>query len=531
MTTNSNEKMRESLGKPIDEKKLAAMMELKRAYNAGEITLEEGRKRAKEELGTLEPYEFAVAEQGSKSIDPDECRKEDIQAMIDLFADVLSTKRPQLPADHPLSHYYQENDTLRGILKEIEDLVQYPVIKNQWLGLYDRLEKYKIHFSRKQNQLYSALERHGFDRPTDTMWLLDDFIRDEINKARSLLDADKDDEFIAMQQTIVDDLRDLMAKEETILYPTSLALIPAAEFEQMKAGDREIGYAWGPAPQQAAPVQSTPAANANDGELAADLAALLAKYGHKVATPQQTFDVSTGNLTLDQINLIYRHLPVDITFVDENEIVRFYSDTKHRVFPRSKNVIGRQVQNCHPRSSVHVVMEIIEKFRSGEQSKAEFWINKPGLFIYIIYVAVRDDQGKFRGVLEMMQDCTKIRAMQGSRTLLNWENSVKLLHQIEEPEEPAPAPEAAPAQSTVTATTVPEITAETYLKDLIKDFPPLKERMARISPKFKLLQTPLARVMLPRVKIADISARSGMDVSTLIAAIKEQIEGIIAGKP
>ena len=190
MTTYSNEKMRENLGKSIDEKKLQAMMELKRAYNAGEITLEEGRKRAKAELGTLEPYEFAVAEQGQQSLDPDECRKEDIQAMIDLFSDVLSTKRPELPADHPLSHYYQENDTLRGILKEIEDLVQYPLIKNQWLELYDRLEKYKIHFSRKQNQLYSALERHGFDRPTDTMWLLDDFIRDEINKARSLLDAD-----------------------------------------------------------------------------------------------------------------------------------------------------------------------------------------------------------------------------------------------------------------------------------------------------------------------------------------------------
>ena len=174
MTTYSNKKMRENLGKSIDEKKLQTMMELKRAYNAGEITLEEGRKRAKAELGTLEPYEFAVAEQGQQSLDPDECRKEDIQAMIDLFSDVLSTKRPELPADHPLSHYYQENDALRGILKEIEDLVQYPLIKNQWLELYDRLEKYKIHFSRKQNQLYSALERHGFDRPTDTMWLLDD---------------------------------------------------------------------------------------------------------------------------------------------------------------------------------------------------------------------------------------------------------------------------------------------------------------------------------------------------------------------
>ena len=174
-------------------------------------------------------------------------------------------------------------------------------------------------------------------------------------------------------------------------------------------------------------------------------------------------------------------------------------------------------------------MEIIEKFRSGEQSKAEFWINKPGQFIYIIYVAVRDAEGKFRGVLEMMQDCTKIREMQGSRTLLNWENSVERLHQIQEPE--APAAESAAAAPSEGAKTVPEITAETYLKDLIKDFPPLKERMARISPKFKLLQTPLARVMLPHVKIADISARSGMEVSTLIAAIKEQIEGIIAGKP
>lgn len=95
MTNYSNEKMRENLGKSIDEKKLQAMMELKRAYNAGEITLEEGRRRAKAELGTLEPYEFAVAEQGQQSLDPDECRKEDIQAMIDLFSDVLSTKRPE----------------------------------------------------------------------------------------------------------------------------------------------------------------------------------------------------------------------------------------------------------------------------------------------------------------------------------------------------------------------------------------------------------------------------------------------------
>lgn len=120
-----------------------------------------------------------------------------------------------------------------------------------------------------------------------------------------------------------------------------------------------------------------------------------------------------------------KHLPVDISYVDENELVRFYSDTNHRIFPRSKNVIGRDVKNCHPRTSVHLVEEIIAKFRSGEQDSVDFWINKPGVFIYIYYVAVRDAEGRFRGVLEMMQDCSRIRELQGSRTLLTWSNDTQ----------------------------------------------------------------------------------------------------------
>ena len=110
-----------------------------------------------------------------------------------------------------------------------------------------------------------------------------------------------------------------------------------------------------------------------------------------------------------------------ISFVDENELVCFYSDTDHRIFPRSKNVIGREVMNCHPRKSAHIVREVIDKLRSGEQDKVEFWINKPGLFIYIIYVALRDKDGKFRGVLEMMQDCTHIRALEGSQNTTHME--------------------------------------------------------------------------------------------------------------
>ena len=153
-------------------------------------------------------------------------------------------------------------------------------------------------------------------------------------------------------------------------------------------------------------------------------------------------------MTLEQINLVYKHMPVDFSYVDENEIVRFYTDTDHRVFPRSKNVIGRDVKNCHPRTSVHLVEEIIEKFRRGEQNEVDFWINKPGLFIYIYYVAVRDEEGRFRGVLEMMQDCTRIRSLEGSRTLLSWDKSNKAAskHGDDKPAEatptsPAPAVE------------------------------------------------------------------------------------------
>ncbi len=207
-------------------------------------------------------------------------------------------------------------------------------------------------------------------------------------------------------------------------------MISDKEFEEMKSGDREIGFAWisgsetNGANAKSGSGQTVQDMQTQDGagtasSLTEDLVAVLRKHGLN-AGGSSVFDVATGKLTLEQINLIYRHLPVDLSYVDENETVCFYSDTEHRVFPRSKNVIGRNVKNCHPRASVHIVEEIIEKFRSGEQDSAEFWINKPGIFIYILYTAVRDENGKFRGILEMMQDCTHIRSLTDSQTLLTW---------------------------------------------------------------------------------------------------------------
>lgn len=361
------------------------------------------------------------------------------------------------------------------------------------------------------------------------MWLLDDFVRDEIRDARRLIDDDHDDEFIALQPTIVADILDLIHKEETILYPTSLAMIAPEEFEDMKSGDREIGFAYitiDPIAEASLEANTTPPPLG--ASFVADLATLLGKYGLSGgSSPHQLLDVATGQLSLEQINLIYKHLPIDISFVDENELVCFYSDTDHRIFPRSKNVIGRDVKNCHPRTSVHLVEEIIAKFRSGEQDSVDFWINKPGLFIYIYYVAVRDEQGRFRGVLEMMQDCTRIRELQDSRTLLTWSDDTKGMRREEqtvtkvEGHEPPPTSATPPRSSQGL-----EITPETRVQDLLKAYPSLRDELPKINDAFKMLKSPLARIIIPKATVSTMSERSGMPLKDLIPALTRLISSL-----
>jgi len=547
----------------IDAKKLEIVHEIKSAYDEGKISLEEARKSLKDRVQHLAPYEIAIIEQEMVEETEDECIKEDIQAMLEVFQDVLVTKDQELPENHPISCYRRENAKMKELLLSVEDLVQYPVIKNQWLELYEELLKFKIHLSRKQNQLYPVLEKKGFTRPTTTMWTLDDFIRDEIAECYSLLLEDKEEEFIGMQAELVADVRDLMDKEENILYPTSLEMINEEEFRYMAEGDQEIGFAYisvqadksGNSASASSPASASTAGAPLSGlssapGFAEELAGLLGKYGFN--NKEEKLNVSTGQLTLEQINLIYQHMPVDLSYVDENELVCFYTDTKHRVFPRSKNVIGRDVKNCHPKASVHIVEEIIKKFRSGEQDKAEFWINKPDLFIYIIYYAVRDENGKFRGVLEMMQDCTHIRSLQGSQTLLTWEQQEKGesketskdedKREGSETSEDVGKKESAGTleaegnrentgtleaegnienTGTLKAGKLTEITEDTLLKDILEADPNVKTLLFRLSDRFKALNTPLARIMMPKATVKIMSERAEVDLDTLLRELRE----------
>ena len=519
----------------INNERYRIIVSIKEDYLDGKLSLEEGNRILKEKLGTCTPDEFAYAEQSLKGVYKDEEILDKMDDLLNLFDGVLVRAENEYPENHPLWVYLEEINAVEKVALEADKLLkQEKFIKNPWLGIFDSLAQWRTHLSRKQNQLYPMLEDHGFDRPTRIMWTFDDGVRDAISVSYALLREDKYDEFLASVPETLEKLRDLNSKELEVLLPTSYKLLSDEEFVRMSKNDHEIGYAIiDPPGLYVVPGINDSAAqlNANNSgqngvsnEFLNDLAGLLSKYvgpvGGTAVNKDAVLDVATGKLTLEQINLLFRHLPVDLSYVDENELVKFYSDTPHRIFPRSANVIGREVKNCHPAKSVHIVEEIVEKFRSGEQSQAEFWINKPGLFIYVIYTAVRDENGKFRGVLEMMQDCTHIRELEGSRTLLTWDKTdfvgdsskEKSLAQ-EAAEEVEEEPLTADADGRF------RIDAKTTLSNLIKQSPEVVDYLISLNPKFEKLKTPMVKVMAKVATIKMIAERGDFDVDDLIGKI------------
>ena len=520
----------------INNERYRIIVSIKEDYLDGKLSLEEGNRILKEKLGTCTPDEFAYAEQSLKGVYKDEEILEKMDDLLELFDGVLVRAENEYPENHPLWAYLEEINAVEKVALEADELLkQEKFIKNPWLGVFDSLAEWRTHLSRKQNQLYPMLEDHGFDRPTRIMWTFDDAVRDAISASYALLREDKYEEFLASVPETLAKLRDLNSKELEVLLPTSYKLLSDEEFVRMSKNDHEIGYAIIQAPGlYVVPGINDSAAQLNgnnstqggavSNEFLNDLAGLLSKYvgpvGGAPLGKDAVLDVATGKLTLDQINLLFRHLPVDLSYVDENELVKFYSDTPHRIFPRSANVIGREVKNCHPAKSVHIVEEIVEKFRSGEQSQAEFWINKPGLFIYVIYTAVRDENGKFRGVLEMMQDCTHIRELEGSRTLLTWDKTDFV---GDGGKEKSLAQEAAEEVEEEPLTTDADgrfhIDAKTTLSNLIKQCPEIVDHLISLNPKFEKLKTPMVKVMAKVATIKMMAERGDFEVDDLISKI------------
>lgn len=498
----------------FDNEKIQKIMEIKLDYLNDKISLDVAKKKMKDSVKEVTAQEFAICEQYLQKYGiSDDVLAKRMDEILEIFDGVLVSNKLNVPSGHPIRTYLDEVAAIRNVLNKMKDLLQKKFIKNQWAELYEQIEQINIHFSRKQNQLFAALENKGFDKPSKVMWTLDNNIKEILKKAKGYLEQDKDEEFLNIQNEVIEMVEDMMVKEEEILFPTSMDLLTEEDFIEMRKGDDEIGYCLIPSPKPyGKKVEKNNTISSND-ELLKDLSKVLQKHGVlNTSSDNGELDVSQGKLTLDQINLIFKHLQVDLSYVDENEIVKFYSDTKHRVFPRSAGVIGRKVQNCHPRESVDTVEEIIRAFRAGEHDEAEFWLEMGGKFIYIIYNAVRDNEGNFKGVLEMMQDVTKIRSLTGSQRLLSWGKDKEKTNNEDNHHEEVSENEYG-------------ITKETIIGDIVKEYPFIKDFLVNLSPKFSKLKNPmLFKTMGSIATLEMISKRGDFEVKDIIEKVVKEIE-------
>ena len=558
--------MKQALGLTGNDR-MEVMIDIKDRFLSGTLDLATARTLLKEKIGTCTPDEFAYGEQQLKGSYTDEEITHRMDDLLELFDGILIRANNEYPEHHPLTVYLNEINGMEQQLVEMEALLQAPhFILNPWLGVYDALTTWRTHLARKQNQLYPVLERYGFDRPTKIMWTFDDAVRDAISESKQLLESGQESEFLAKQADVIDIIRDLNNKEKEVLIPTAWKLLQDSDFITMSRGDHEIGFALitpppfyegrpdavpshhaelptdhvapstftGSTQEQVPHTDSVPnmslTSGANPTALLQELAQLVGKYGIN-GNSEQTHDLAVGSLTIEQITLIFKFLPVDITFVDENDLVRFYNDTKHRIFPRSSNIIGRVVQNCHPKKSLPLVQEIIDSFRAGTQDYAEMWINKPDLFIHIEYIAVRNEAGQFKGILEMVQDCTHIRSLSGSRKELIWEGSDSAYHAVDhidykhvrKDDGPTSTVEQGAVSESTSQPTVYEndlgLTGDTKLFPLFDVIPGLKDHMIHINPNYKMLNSPLAKLMKHKATLSMVAERGEMTLDALIQAI------------
>lgn len=327
------------------------------------------------------------------------------------MSEFLTQSNPSnLPEGHPLRVYLDENRLIRELISKI-NAINIEDNNEEFTKLFARLCLVEKHFVRKENQLFPYLEKYGWTSPSLNMWAFHDQIRDEIKATHAAI---KSEDILVISQNLQQVFRSLehiLQVEEGRLLPNALNMLEADDWIEMREGEEEIGWMFD------SPPPAFPAVTEQD-------------YVHpsqdtkKRKLPFSTEDrirLDEGYMLPEQVNWLLKFMPVDITYVDENDIVIFYNRGEDRVFPRSAGIIGREVKFCHPPKSVDQVLMILREFKAGRRDEAEFWIEFKGKFIHIRYFAIRDDEGAYKGVIEVSQDVTHIRGLEGQQRLLDWE--------------------------------------------------------------------------------------------------------------
>jgi len=376
------------------------------------------KKRFDELIADVEPREIAaMEEQLIKEGMPAEEVKRLAELHVSLFKEALDeSDMPDAPAGHPVHTFLEENKVFTNAVADMNLLLQQLRVDNTLEKLnelkqplqeaIDILSQVEIHYQRKENQLFPFLEEHGITAPPQVMWAVHDDIREKLKQTKESFESQDLEAFLERGALCAEAIGDMVYKENHILLPLSLEALDESDWVDIRKGENDIGYAF------TEPAVDWPRAT-SDSEAAVD-----EDQSEKDA---DLLELDTGRMTVDEVNLLLKHLPVDMTFVDENNQIRYFSAGKERLFPRSPGIIGRKVQNCHPPKSLDVVNRIVGEFKAGTKDKADFWIQLKDRLIYIRYFAVRDDEGAFRGTLEVSQDITDIKSIEGERRLLNWD--------------------------------------------------------------------------------------------------------------
>jgi hypothetical protein len=299
----------------------------------------------------------------------------------------------------------RETEKIMTGIKKIVKLLYTPDIQDNELLLNDlrqliaRLKLYDLHYIKKENILFPYVEKvFPQYRCLQLMWSFHDDFRKSMKTIEGILNTEHPDKEKLNKELgkLFFVVLPIIFREEQIVFPVAYKAIPQKDWDDMMSQSFETGWCY------------------------IEPSAAIAGDKNPVMVREGKINLDTGFLTAQQLILLFENLPVDITFVDENDEVCYFSGVKHRIFPRSKAIIGRKVQNCHPHDSVHVVNDIIDAFRSGEKDHADFWIQMKGKFIHIRYFALRDDAGAYKGTIEVSQDVTGIRTLEGERRLPEW---------------------------------------------------------------------------------------------------------------
>lgn len=323
-----------------------------------------------------------------------------LDKLMHIFSQGLLSKQRALPEDSILYYLHRENEAMKLKLQAIQDRMHTQladIAPSQLLPLFQELESFTPHYLKIQNVLFPHLERiDARCTGLKIMWSLQDQTKADLKQILKRLP-----EITALDTPLIIALGNyffeaygLIQKEEMILFQVALDLFDQKTMDIVKAQCAQFE----PCFIEALPIDNT----------VLDL------------IPDAFFKTATGSLSFEQLLLVLNALPVDLTLIDEFDKVRYFNVTADRLFPRSPAVIGRDVRNCHPAESVHVVNEILSAFKNGSRQQAEFWIPMKDKFVLIKYIALRDDHQRYKGTLEITQELSEARTLQGQQRLLDW---------------------------------------------------------------------------------------------------------------